>query len=71
MTKLIEEAATIPTPAIKHQVPQSHSIPLHIREPAYETRRARRRWQHSRNPQDETYLNGLTYNLRTAIRRTD
>jgi hypothetical protein len=32
MTKLIQEAATISTPAIKHQVPESHKIPLHIKE---------------------------------------
>jgi hypothetical protein len=71
MTELIQEAATISTPAIKHQVPESHNIQLHVKELVYEKRRARRRWQNSRNPLDKTYLNRLTHNLQTAIRRTN
>jgi hypothetical protein len=67
MTKLMQEAATISTPAIKHQVPESHNIPLHVKELAHEKRRARRRWQNSRNLQDKTYINRLTHNLQTAI----
>jgi hypothetical protein len=70
MTKLIQEAATISTPAIKHQVPESHNIPLHIMELVCEKCRARCRWQNSRNPLDKTYLNRLTHNLQTAVRWT-
>jgi CHAD domain-containing protein len=70
MTKLIQEAAMISTPAIQHQVPESHNIPLQIKELVYEKCRASRRWQNSRNPLDKTYLNRLTHNLQTAIRQT-
>jgi hypothetical protein len=52
MAKLIQEAATISTPAIKHQVPGSHNMPLHIKELVYEKRTARCRWQNSQNPLD-------------------
>jgi hypothetical protein len=38
MAKLIQEAATISTPAIKHQVPESHNILLHVKELVYEKR---------------------------------
>jgi hypothetical protein len=68
MTKLIQEAATISTPAINHQVPESHNIPLHSEELVYEKCRARCRWQNSRNTLNKTYLNRLTHNLQTAIR---
>jgi hypothetical protein len=50
MTKLIQEAATISTSAIRHQIPESQNIPLHIKELVYEEHRARRKWQNSRNP---------------------
>jgi hypothetical protein len=43
MTKLIQEAATISAPAIKHQVPETHNIQLHIKELVYEKSRAGRR----------------------------
>jgi hypothetical protein len=32
MTKLIQAAATISAPAIRHRAPESHNIPLHIEE---------------------------------------
>jgi hypothetical protein len=69
MTKLIQAAATISIPAIEHHVPESHNIPLHVKELVFEKRRPRRRWQNSRYPLDKTYLNRLTHNLLTAIRR--
>jgi hypothetical protein len=65
MTKLIQEAAMISTPAIRHQVPELHNITPHIKELVYEKRRARHRWQNSRNPLDKTFLNRLTHNLQT------
>jgi hypothetical protein len=64
MAKLIQEAATISTPAIKHKVPESHNTPLHIKETVYEKRRARRTWQSSLNPLDKTHLNRLIHNLK-------
>jgi hypothetical protein len=70
MTTLIQVAATILPPAIKHQVTESHNIPLHIKELVQEKCRARRRWQNSRNLLDKTYLNRLTHNLQTTIRGT-
>jgi hypothetical protein len=36
----------------------------------YEKRRARRRWQNSRNPPDKTYPNRLSHSLQTASRQT-
>jgi hypothetical protein len=69
-TKLIQEAAKIFTPAIRHKVQESHNIQLHIKGLVYEKRRARRRWQNSRNSLNETYLNRLTNNLQTAVKRT-
>jgi hypothetical protein len=36
MTTFIQEAATISTRAIKHQVSDSHNIRLHIKELVYE-----------------------------------
>jgi hypothetical protein len=69
MTKLIQEAATISAPAIKHQVPETHIIQLHIKELVYEKSRAGRRWQNSRNQLDKTHLNRLTHDLQTATRR--
>jgi hypothetical protein len=48
MTKLIQKAATISTSGIIHRVPESHNIPLHMKELIYEKRRARRRWQNPR-----------------------
>jgi hypothetical protein len=69
MTKLIQEAATISTPAMKHPVPESHNILLYIKELVYEKHRAIHRWQNSKNLLDKTYLNRLAHNLQTAIRR--
>jgi hypothetical protein len=69
ITKLIQEAVTISTPIIRKQAPESHSIPLQLKDLVHEKRRARRRWQNTRNPQDKIYLNRLTHNLPAAIRR--
>jgi hypothetical protein len=69
ITKLIQETVTICTPIIKKQASELHYIPLQIKELVHEKRRARRRWQNTRNSQDRTYLNRLTHNLQAAIRQ--
>jgi hypothetical protein len=66
MTKLMQEAATISTPAIQHLVPEPDNMSLHIKELVYEKRRARRRWKNSQNSLEKTYLNRLPHNLQTS-----
>jgi hypothetical protein len=70
MTKLIQEAAMITYSCNKISSPRITHIPLHVKELAYEKRRARCRWQNSRNLLDKIYLNRFTHNLQRAIRWT-
>jgi hypothetical protein len=51
-TTLIQEAAWYSTPAPPDKTNNTHNIPLHIRELLTEKRRARNRWQNSRNNDD-------------------
>jgi hypothetical protein len=67
ITQLIQTAAWTSTPNRENTLQDAHNLPLHIRELIYEKRRARRRWQNSRNPLDRTELNKLTHNLRSAM----
>lgn len=67
LTNLIQEAAWQATPSDHKHAPEIHNIPLHIRQLVVEKRRARAKWQRSRNPRDKTTLNNLTHRLRNVI----
>ena len=65
---LIQEAAWRATPP-GHQIPpDKHNVPLHIRHLITEKRRARSRWQRTRNLRDKTVLNRLTHELTNALK---
>lgn len=67
ITKLIQEAAWAATPQ-RHRITQDkHNVPLHIRQLITEKRRARGKWQRTRNPRDKTTLNRLTRRLHNAL----
>jgi hypothetical protein len=67
ITQLLQAAAWTSTPHRERTVQDAHNVPQHIKELVGKKRRARRRWQTSRNPSDKTELNRLTHNLRAAI----
>jgi hypothetical protein len=67
ITQLIQTAAWTSMPNREKTLKDALKLPLHIRELIYEKRRARCRWQNSRNPLDKTELNKLTHNLQSAI----
>jgi hypothetical protein len=67
ITQLIQTVVWTSTPNRENTLQDAHNLPLHIRELIYEKRRARRRWQNSRNSLHKTELNKLTHNLRSAI----
>lgn len=67
LTNLLQDAARKATPAQNRTLPDNKNIPLHIKELVQEKRRARRRWQQTRNIQDKTQLNRLTHRLHQAI----
>lgn len=53
---------------MKHKkAPETHNIPLHIRQLVTEKRRARGKWHRTRNPRDKTILNRLTHRLHNAL----
>jgi hypothetical protein len=57
ITQLIQTAAWTSTPYREKTVQDAHNVPQHIRELVCKKRRARRRWENSRNPLDITELN--------------
>jgi hypothetical protein len=65
-TVLLQQAAWNSTPPPR-QKPSDNNLPLRIKEMVQEKRRARRIWQHTRNPNDKRYLNRLTHKLHTTI----
>lgn len=67
LTEVIQDAAWKSTPDDKKITTHDHNIPLQIKEILNEKRRARAKWQRSRNPRDKTQLNRLTHQLRTAL----
>lgn len=67
LTTLIQNASWQSTPEAQGVIQENRNIPLHIRELVIDRRRARKRWQATRNPIDKNYLNRLTHNLRAAI----
>jgi hypothetical protein len=70
ITSLIQEAAwRSKLPEIIGKDPISFT-PLHIRELVTEERRARNRWQRSRNPIDKREYNQLTRQLKAALQDT-
>ena len=66
---LIQVAAWTETPPRRNITPDAHNIPLQIRHPLTQKRRARSRWHRTRNPQDKTILNRLTHRLTNALNR--
>jgi RNA polymerase-interacting CarD/CdnL/TRCF family regulator len=69
-TTLIEEAARYSTPAPPDKTNNAYNIPLHIRELVTEKRRARNRWQNSRNNYDRTIYNRLKRRLHNTLANT-
>jgi hypothetical protein len=65
---LIQEAAWTATPPRQNITPDKHNIPLQIKQLIAEKRRARSRWQRSRNPNDKTILNRLTHRLTNTLK---
>lgn len=63
----IQQAAWCNTPQTRKRRTVGNNYPLEIREMIAEKRRARRRWQHSRSPQDKRLLNTLTQELKREI----
>ena len=68
-TTLIQDAAWHSTPPRASPVP-ANATPLHIRNLVTEKRRARSRWQRSRNQGDRAIYNRLKRTLQTALRDT-
>lgn len=66
-TKVIQEAAWKSTPPEPSGVESSCNTPLFIRELVAEKRRARCRWQRSRNRIDKIEYNRLTRQLKSAL----
>jgi hypothetical protein len=70
ITCLIQETAWRSTPPkILGKNPISYTL-IHIRELVTEKRRARNRWQRSRNPIDKRKYNQLTRQLKAALQDT-
>jgi hypothetical protein len=69
-TCLIKEAAWKSTPLTPPGNEPTNSTPLYIRKLVTEKRRARNRWQRSRNPLDKREYNQLTRHLRAAIQES-
>ena len=68
ITNLIQEAAWKATPSGHNMTPAMHNVPLYIRHLITEKRRARSKWQKTRNPRDKTTLNRLTHRLTNALK---
>lgn len=66
-TKLLQDAAWQATPERRKILPDYHNIPLHIKRLIQEKRKARGKWQRTRNPQNKTILNRLTHRLSVAM----
>jgi hypothetical protein len=56
------------TPPGHKMIPDRHNVPLHIRQKKKKKRRARSRWQKTRNPRAKTILNRLTHRLTNALK---
>jgi hypothetical protein len=69
-TTLIQEAAWYSTPTPPNKIKNTCSIPLHIRELVAEKRRARSRWQRSRNNEDRINYNRLKRRLHNTLANT-
>jgi hypothetical protein len=67
ITTLIQETARYSTPMPLDTTKHSHNIPLHIRELVAEKRRARNRWQRSRNEDDRINYNKLKRRLDNTL----
>jgi hypothetical protein len=65
-TTLVQEAAWYSTPTPKEERKKIDNIPFHIRELVTEKRRARSRWQRSRND-DRPIYNRLRQKLHNAL----
>jgi hypothetical protein len=63
---LIQEAAWYSTPTPPNKIKNTH-IPLHIRELVAEKRRARSRWQRSRDNEDRINYNKLKRRLHNTL----
>ena len=66
-TTLIQEAAWYSTPTPLDTTKHTYNIPLHIRELVAEKRRARNRWQRSRNNDDRINYNRLKRRLHNTL----
>lgn len=66
--RLIQQAAWAATPAMDKKRTVNTVYPLEIRELISKKRRARKRWQRTRAPQDKEEMNRLSNQLRAAIR---
>jgi hypothetical protein len=69
-TALIQEAAWSSTPTPQNKIKNTCNIPLHIRELVAEKRRARSRWQRSRNSEDRINYNRLKRRLHNTMANT-
>ena len=67
LTHLIQEAAYLSTPPAHSGKNPTHTTPLHIRDMVTQKRRARSRWQRSRNPIDKREYNLHARQLRSAL----
>lgn len=63
----IQQSAWINTPETRRKI-KGNNYPREIRELIADRRRARRRWQQTRDPQDKSILNNLTQQLRREIK---
>jgi hypothetical protein len=66
-TTLIQEAAWYSTPTPLDTTKHTYNIPLHIRELVAEKRRARNKWQRSRNIDDTINYNRLKRRLHNTL----
>jgi hypothetical protein len=66
-TTLIQEAAWYSTPTPLDTIKHTYNFPLHIRELVAEKRRARNRWQRSRNNDDRIGYNRLKRRLHNTL----
>lgn len=62
-----QQSAWDNTPKLKRRI-KGNNYPKEIRELITEKRKARRRWQQTRDPQDKTMLNNLTQQLSREIK---
>jgi hypothetical protein len=68
-TTLLQEAAWHSTHPPRMTLAPVHTTPIHIRNLFAEKRRARSRWQRSRNQGDRAIYNSLKRNLQTALKK--